>query len=196
MSAEVMLNFLKTCSPEAKLSFQVVTQCAPVLKGIKASNLITTEPGTWQKIRRHLSGCRVICIPLYADAEKEVLFLYRYELLERLLQSRKVKQFLQACGYEKTEIAGVLSRLRKRYQKYAGAGMEFPHELGVLLEYPVEDVVGFIKNQGKNSLTARYWKVYHNQEQAERIFQMYDEAKEKALEEVISGCPLVQVAVS
>ena len=172
MSAETMLHFLNNCTPEEKFGFRVVTQCAPVLKGVKISNLITMKPGGWHKIRAYLKKSRIICIPLYADAEKEVLFLYRYEQLERHLKNREVREFLRSCGYE------------------------FPHELGVLLGYPVGDVQGFIDNRGENSLTSRYWKVYQNPKEAEKIFDLYDRVKEQALKEIMCGRTLSHVAVS
>lgn len=196
MSAETMLSFLQNCTPEAKLSFLVVNQCAPVLKGVKISNLITVKPGGWLQVRKYLRKSRIICVLLYADAEREVLFLYRYEGLEAHLKRPEVCRFLAQMGYECFQIAAVLRQLRRRYQQYVGAGREFPHELGVLLEYPVADVEGFIKNRGENSLAVRYWKVYQNLQEAERIFRMYDEAKEQALREIINGYPLCQVAVS
>ena len=185
MSAETMLHFLNNCTPEEKFGFRVVTQCAPVLKGVKISNLITMKPGGWRKIRAYLKKSRIICIPLYADAEKEVLFLYRYEQLERHLKNREVREFLRSCGYESFEVASVLVRLRRRYRLYAGISKEFPHELGVLLGYPVGDVQGFIDNRGENSLTSRYWKVYQNPKEAEKIFDLYDRVKEQALKEIM-----------
>ena len=196
MSAETMLHFLNNCTPEEKFGFRVVTQCAPVLKGVKISNLITMNPGGWRKIRAYLKKSRIICIPLYADAEKEVLFLYRYEQLERHLKNREVREFLRSCGYESFEVASVLVRLRRRYQLYAGISKEFPHELGVLLGYPVGDVQGFIDNRGENSLTSRYWKVYQNPKEAEKIFDLYDRVKEQALKEIMCGRTLSHVAVS
>ena len=196
MSAETMLHFLNNCTPEEKFGFRVVTQCAPVLKGVKISNLITMKPGGWRKIRAYLKKSRIICIPLYADAEKEVLFLYRYEQLERHLKNREVREFLRSCGYESFEVASVLVRLRRRYQLYAGISKEFPHELGVLLGYPVGDVQGFIANRGENSLTSRYWKVYQNPKEAEKIFDLYDRVKEQALKEIMCGRTLSHVAVS
>ncbi len=195
MSAEMMLSFLNNCTQQENLGFRVVIQCAPVLKGIKASNLITVAPGTWHQLREELKRSRIICVLLYADAEREVLFLYRYELLEELLKRPVVRQFLLRYGYRTFAIGDVLKLLGERYQRYRGIGAEFPHELGVLLEYPVEDVEGFILNQGRNSLLSKYWKVYHDQEYAERVFQMYDEAKEAALGEIIKGYPLDRVAV-
>ena len=196
MSAETMLHFLNNCTPEEKFGFRVVTQCAPVLKGVKISNLITMKPGGWRKIRAYLKKSRIICIPLYADAEKEVLFLYRYEQLERHLKNREVREFLRSCGYESFEVASVLVRLRRRYQLYAGISKEFPHELGVILGYPVGDVQGFIDNRGENSLTSRYWKVYQNPKEAEKIFDLYDRVKEQALKEIMCGRTLSHVAVS
>lgn len=196
MSAETMLHFLNNCTPEEKFGFRVVTQCAPVLKGVKISNLITMKPGGWRKIWAYLKKSRIICIPLYADAEKEVLFLYRYEQLERHLKNREVREFLRSCGYESFEVASVLVRLRRRYQLYAGISKEFPHELGVLLGYPVGDVQGFIDNRGENSLTSRYWKVYQNPKEAEKIFDLYDRVKEQALKEIMCGRTLSHVAVS
>ena len=196
MSAETMLHFLNNCTPEEKFGFRVVTQCAPVLKGVKISNLITMKPGGWRKIRAYLKKSRIICIPLYADAEKEVLFLYRYEQLERHLKNREVREFLRSCGYESFEVASVLVRLRRRYRLYAGISKEFPHELGVLLGYTVGDVQGFIDNRGENSLTSRYWKVYQNPKEAEKIFDLYDRVKEQALKEIMCGRTLSHVAVS
>ena len=196
MSAETMLHFLNNCTPEEKFGFRVVTQCAPVLKGVKISNLITMKPGGWRKIRAYLKKSRIICIPLYADAEKEVLFLYRYEQLERHLKNREVREFLRSCGYESFEVASVLVRLRRRYRLYAGISKEFSHELGVLLGYPVGDVQGFIDNRGENSLTSCYWKVYQNPKEAEKIFDLYDRVKDQALKEIMCGRTLSHVAVS
>lgn len=195
MSVETMLSFLQSCDPEGRLGFQVAVQCAPVLKGVKISNLMTTRPGSWQYIRERLRQSGVICVPLYQDGQKEVLFLYRFERLKEHLQKRQVRGFLHSCGYEEYGIAEVLKLLRKRYRQYHVAGGGFPHELGVLLEYPVEDVEGFIANQGQNSLTARYWKVYHNRQEAERVFRMYDEAKEQTLQEIMEGSSLREVTV-
>lgn len=195
MPTETVLSFLNCCTAQERLEFQVVIQCAPVLKGVKMSNLIVVKQGSWQRIRRYLRASRIISVPLYADQDKEVLFLYRYEQLERHLKQPKVRAFLKRCGYDSCEIPLVFKRLRRQYQLYKGAGGAFPHELGVLLEYPVEDVKSFIENQGENSLAARYWKVYHNLPDAERIFQIYDEAKEQALYEIINGRSLEQVAL-
>ena len=47
-----------------------------------------------------------------------------------------------------------------RYRAYMNGSKIFPHEMGLLLGYPVEDVTGFMVHGGKNSLYSGYWKVY------------------------------------
>ena len=57
-------------------------------------------------------------------------------------------------------------------------GMQFPHEMGLLLGYPIEDVVGFMEHSGKEYLYSGYWKVYENVPAKKQIFTRYDEARE------------------
>ncbi|MCD8082557.1 MAG: DUF3793 family protein [Clostridiales bacterium] len=196
MPVETMLSFLEHCTPEARLGFRVVAQCAPVLKGIKISNLISLEPGGWLQIREYLSRSEIVCVFLYMDGEREIVFLYRPRDLALHLERTDVRDFLRQYGYENLDIASVLKRLRERYRQYAMGETEFPHELGVLLEYPVRDVEGFIENEGRNCLLSRYWKVYHDPKEAESKFRAYDRAKEQAMTEIINGWPLGRIAVS
>ena len=49
-------------------------------------------------------------------------------------------------------------------------GKRFPHEIGVLLGYPAEDVKGFVVNEGKNYLYSGYWKVYGDLSEAKQLF--------------------------
>lgn len=54
--------------------------------------------------------------------------------------------------------AQVIFRLRSFYM---GLG-SFPHEIGLMLGYPPEDVVGFIQSAGKDAKAQGLWKVYGN----------------------------------
>jgi hypothetical protein len=58
----------------------------------------------------------------------------------------------------------------------------FPHEIGVFLGYPAEDVLGFIINEGRNYVCCRHWKVYHDIERAQEMFRRIDEAHSYALD--------------
>ena len=67
-----------------------------------------------------------------------------------------------------------IERLRERLALQRG----FPHEIGVFLGYPVEDVKGFIKHNGRNSKCVGCWKVYCNQCEAERAFARFNKCRE------------------
>lgn len=60
-----------------------------------------------------------------------------------------------------------------------------PHEMGIFLGIPVEDVCGFVKHQGKNCLLCRYWKVYYDPLKAQKLFENYDCARKMVIQEVI-----------
>ena len=55
---------------------------------------------------------------------------------------------------------------------------EFPHEIGVFLDYPVEDVRGFVQNSGCNYKLCGCWKVYGSVESARKKFAAYDKCRE------------------
>ena len=57
-------------------------------------------------------------------------------------------------------------------------GEEFPHEIGVFLDYPLSDVIAFIENKGMHFRQVGYWKVYSNEAEALRIFALYTKCRE------------------
>lgn len=77
-------------------------------------------------------------------------------------------------GYECSDADGAIERLRERLALQRG----FPHEIGMFLGYPVEDVKGFIKHNGRNSKCVGCWKVYCNQCEAERAFARFNKCRE------------------
>lgn len=50
---------------------------------------------------------------------------------------------------------------------------EFPHEIGLFLGYPVEDVKGFIKNKADRAKCVGCWKVYGDLNEAQRQFNRF-----------------------
>ena len=75
-----------------------------------------------------------------------LVFVYREELLAAAI-GPEAEDFLAGCGYRHgLTLAEKIARLRSRLGKCG----EFPHEIGIFLGYPVEDVRGFIANEGRN----------------------------------------------
>ncbi len=64
--------------------------------------------------------------------------------------------------------------------------IEYPHEIGVLLGYPLEDVIGFIESQ--SCIMIGTWKVYNsNPDEAQQRFKLYKSVREYFIKEVRNG---------
>lgn len=160
------------------VEFQLALQCAPVITGIKISNLLMIAGEHARAVIDLLKDSDISWFCLRLDEKKTAFLLYRQEELVRYLQRPKVQQILACLGYEDFSLKGILRKFRKHYVAHMNKGMQFPHEMGLLLGYPVEDVVGFMNHSGKNYLYSGYWKVYANVSEKKRIFAQYDEARE------------------
>ena len=55
---------------------------------------------------------------------------------------------------------------------------EFPHEVGLFLSYPPEDVKGFIDHRANGFKYAGLWKVYGDEEKARSLFAKYKKCTE------------------
>ena len=73
---------------------------------------------------------------------------------------------------------------------------EFPHEIGLFLSYPPEDVRGFIENRAQNFKRAGLWKVYGDVEQAQRLFARYRKCTDIYCELWRAGSGIGQLAVA
>ena len=94
--------------------------------------------------------------------------------LERDLKENGAKQLLETYGYQSTDPGYALNRLAGRLTSEG----EFPHEIGLFLGYPLEDVQGFIQNHGKNSLCTGCWKVYGNLCEARKCFARFEKCRD------------------
>lgn len=102
-----------------------------------------------------------------------VLF-YNEPELRSCLDSEINRSLLERMGYDSSySVASDLLILEKHFER------QCPHEVGVFLGFPVDDVVGFIRNQGRHYLINSYWKVYSRPLDAIRTFKAYDEARDK-----------------
>ena len=75
-------------------------------------------------------------------------------------------------------------------------GEEFPHEIGVFLDYPLEDVVGYIENRGDRALCAGCWKAYSNADEAQRRFALYRKCREVYLRCYRKGFGVARLTVA
>jgi hypothetical protein len=175
---------------EKEYMYNLITYgIAPTICGYKTSTLITLSDkykntyNLWKMYKNEfLSKVSLNCFELnHSEGIYTVLFYDEKNLEEKIKQKEHIN-FLKGFGYEEREsILSSLFRLRNRYRDGC------PHEIGLFLDIPLEDVLGFIKYSGKNFLYCGYWKVYSNLEAALETFEKYNWSKGKVIELIGEG---------
>ena len=97
-----------------------------------------------------------------------LVYLYREGKLGRILEDREVQRFLAGYGYRNFQVEDCLKRLEQRLGQE-----DFPHDVGVFLDYPLPDIKAFIENRGLNCPCSGYWKAYTNVPAAEKKFRTF-----------------------
>ena len=88
--------------------------------------------------------------------------------------------------------ARCVARLARRFRESG----EFPHEVGLFLSYPPEDVKGFIDHRAGGFKCAGLWKVYGDEEKARSLFAKYKKCTEIYCTLWQGGSKLEQLAVA
>ena len=189
---EKLLEVLKELDMD-NAEVQMALQCAPVITGLKISNLLIVARNSLERIVAILKGTCISYYILLSSADKVTIFLYSKERLIRYLQMTKVRSYLVKIGYKTETLLSCLHLFQMRYLKYMQNGDSFPHEMGLFLGYPLEDVCGFIENNGKNFLYNGAWKVYANVSAKAALFHRYETAKETLLQLVASGVGMADI---
>ncbi len=164
---------------------------APTFTGLKAGTLLSFRKSKFEDFDGLLSSyeqcftCKGISVFRLAEGEEYVLILfYRRRELEEILNRKTAKNILLKCGYEGmdtlNEKLGYLAE-RIRLKK------SFPHEVGLFLDYPPEDVAGFIEHKGQGFVCSGYWKVYANENETRALFERYTECTKEFCSKLENG---------
>ena len=120
-----------------------------------------------EQLRQQLLPRGVELRLLQLGPDRALVYVYRIRRLVRDLADPEIRQFLQGCGYRDFSAEGALAHLARRIAENGG---EFPHEIGLFLGYPLGDVQGFITHRGQNCKCTGCWKVYCNEQEAQKQF--------------------------
>jgi hypothetical protein len=171
--------FLKTQGTVDFIKAMIMCFGAPVINGIKCGSILNlARPGedvrlSWYIARREIADTLPVEFAEISKSERSVLiFMYRKDLLLQVINGEETRRFLAGLGYgDFHSVASCVKRLRERFKT------GIPHEMGIFLGYPLEDVRGFIENEGRNSKLVGYWKVYGDERRAAEIFGEYKRAE-------------------
>lgn len=144
---------------------QLALQCAPLITGLKISNLLILSSENERVVKLILDKSMISYYRLLKNDEKKTYLLFKRQELEKVIKD----------------------------EDYVNGNIEFPHEMGLLLGYPVEDVVGFVDNKGKNFLYSGYWKVYKNMKEKVKLFRKFEVAEETLIHMVSNGVSIIDI---
>lgn len=154
----------------------MIKHCSPTLAGMKTGNMFTCHYSDISEMRDAVrrwnklitkKGLRVL--PLRFQENRALIYVYRPSHLSRDLQDKTACRLLCERGYGMETPERCIVQLMRRMREYD----EFPHEIGLFLGYPPEDVCGFIENKAKSCKCVGCWKVYGDTEKAQKIFAKY-----------------------
>lgn len=133
-----------------------------------------------------LESINLSFINLREDDNASILLIYNDDTLKKHIFKSENMDFLIKLGYERnSDISYYVENLRERYEKF-----KCPHELGIFLGIPINDVKSFMECSYKKCLGCGYWKVYSNYEKALEIFSIYDDVREKTMDKIVEGEPI------
>lgn len=162
-----------------EIDTQIALQCAPVITGIKIANLFIVSKTVTRELTHLFLDTQIRFWCVGESTDSKTYLIYHEKKLKQYLTQEKINQKLLEIGYTGESLEEQIVCFSKRYEAYNSTKNDFPHEMGLFLGYPLEDVDGFVKNNGKNCLYCGYWKVYHNRVQAKRLFQSYEKARDQ-----------------
>ena len=177
----------------------LIRQGAPTLAGIKTGSLFPCPCDDREalltdvrRLNRQLVPKGLCLLPIRFKDGQALLYLYRPSELRKDLKDHLAGMLLAEAGYPDKGSEQCVAYLARRFR----SGGEFPHEVGLFLSYPPQDVLGFIENRAVNYKCAGLWKVYGDVEQAQRLFARYRKCTDIYCELWRAGSGIGQLAVA
>lgn len=153
----------------------LVRHGAPTLAGLKTGAAFSAMfSGQTELLLCFLSWNRRLLpkglhlLPLGHYHGRTLIYLYRRSALSRDLQHPCTSALLRQRGYPCPDPERCILHLRRRIS----AGGTFPHELGLFLGYPPEDVLGFLRDPAACKHSG-CWKVYTDADSARLLFARF-----------------------
>lgn len=185
--------------------FTFANSCMPTLMKLKPSSMVSFHKryilntmNFYDVLRNELSKFSCEYVILCESDKIFYVLVYHEELLKEIFDVNCNHRILLECGYKKGNcyFMNNVVNFSTRFHEYKlSKEKEFPHEVGILLGYPIKDVEEYIKNNGENYVLCGYWKVYHNVEAANRTFQYFKELREVAINMFFSGKDLCDMQI-
>ena len=171
---------------------------APALCGIKPASLFSMRIDVYEDGLKKIELWKMFCeklgvfvIPIQKYDDRVLLFLYNRRQIALALGDKSIQDYLLCKEYPVYDgIEVIINTLMMRLL----LAEQFPHEIGVFLGYPLEDVAEFEKNEGMGFKYSGYWKVYGNICEAKQQMTRYRECSDYCMRLVAGGMSVLSAA--
>lgn len=177
----------------------IIRNCAPTLAGLKTGNIFVcpyeskaTVMDTVRDLNRRLGPKGLRVLPLRFTEKGALIYIYRPSKLSADLSHSTADAILRRHGYRTGSCGQCIVQLIRRLQEQD----EFPHEIGLFLGYPPEDVDGFIENRACDCKCVGCWKVYGNEEEAKKKFAQYKKCTRVYWDQWVKGKAIERLTVA
>lgn len=177
----------------------LVCHCSPTLAGMKTGNLFSCAYQSQEEMIKEIrelnqklikKGIRIL--PVRISANRVLIYVYRPERLKKDFSDEEVQELLTCKGYNCKNPTECIYQLIRKLQD----DPDFPHEIGLFLGYPAEDVKGFIENRAACCKCSGCWKVYGDEQAAMVLFTKYKKCRELYYQKWKSGVAVEQLTIT
>ena len=158
----------------------LIRNCSPTLAGLKTGSMFNYTCASKEEmlkdvrtINDRLKDKGVIIVPISYKERRAYVYIYRPSSLKRDLENEQLREILITLGYPVDAPNKCLVKLMRRMR----TNDSFPHEVGLFLGYPPEDVNGFINHKDIGCKTVGVWKVYGDVDKAKETFNTFRKCK-------------------
>lgn len=177
----------------------LIRNCSPTLAGMKAGSMFSCTYQTQEellcdicRLNQMLSHKGIRILLLRCRAGRALVYVFRPNAVAKVLEDETAVSLLKNRGYCQMSLGPCIRELMQRLQKYE----EFPHEVGLFLGYPPEDVRGFIENCACHQKCVGCWKVYGDEAAARKTFAKYKKCTDVYCEQWEKGKSIERLTVA
>ncbi|MBQ7821090.1 MAG: DUF3793 family protein [Clostridia bacterium] len=176
----------------------IIRHCSPTLAGMKTGSIFTCEYTSKDSLKENIrklnrtlgkKGLRVL--PLRFHKGRALIYVFRPTHLSRDLRHDTAARLLSQRGYVPDTPDHCVNTLIDKLEQ----SKDFPHEIGLFLGYPPEDVSGFIENNAHGYKLVGPWKVYGDEDAARKLFAKYKKCTDIYSEQYAKGKSIERLTV-
>lgn len=155
----------------------LVENLAPLVLGVKPSELLSVainDEKDWEDFKSLFKKQESLNILEVRElnGRLQVIF-YEKEMLDSVLSEQAIRDFLVQMSYpQQYTLESYLEILKRRIKT-----LEFPHEAGVFLGYPLKDVLGFMGLLPLPYRRTQGWRIYGDEELSNQVYAKHTQAR-------------------